>query len=140
MRLLSLRLLLLILWVSSSLFLSAVRVQVWGSETALWREAIHWGPWKPRPWVNLGGTYARSGNLALAAYCQREAIIRAQSQSRLRDERYGGQGVAEANLALILSAQGDVVGANAAAHRAMDLASNQPLVVGTYVWITNGQE
>lgn len=125
-------------WIALSLLLSAVRVQVWSSEVSLWREAIHWGPWKPRPWVNLGGTYARAGNLAMAAYCQREAIIRAQSQTRFRDERIGGQGVAQANLALILSSQGDPVGAWYAVNQAMALASNNPQVLGTYVWLSQG--
>jgi hypothetical protein len=130
----------LIVWICLSLFVLIVRVQVWQSDVAIWKEAVQWAPWKPRPWVNLGGAYARASNMPSALYCEREAIERGSRPTRLRDERIGGVAVAEADAALLLNAFGEHDAAIGYARRAMGAAPSLPDVVGAFVWITGGLE
>ncbi len=60
-----------------ALFLGAatiVRNNVWRSELSLWGNTAANSPNKPRPWINLGGACAESGNLPEAANSFRRVI------------------------------------------------------------------
>lgn len=85
---------------------TASRVHVWTDEQRLWADAAEKAPRKPRPWVNLGKQYQLAGDTTRAKRAYETAIALASDPSRGRDERVAGRAIAEANLALLWSAQG----------------------------------
>lgn len=90
---------------------TALRAPIWTDERALWADAVAKAPQKPRPYVNLGKQYHLRGAGWLAEGAYREAIRISQAPTRSQDERVIGRALAEANLALVRLADGDLTGA-----------------------------
>ena len=121
----------LVLWVAVSVTATWTRAQLWLSERALWTDAAHHAPDKPRPWVNLGKQYALDGAPALAADAYERGLTAAQKPGRSKDEQVFGVGIAAANLAILRCQGGDLEGAQAIVRpllaRANDPDRQQPI-------------
>lgn len=116
------------------------RTQLWTDERALWADAVQKAPAKPRPWVNLGRQAALRGAVGGARRAYWQALIVAQAPGRSAAERLYGSGYAQANLALLLMAEGNREDAHAViadAHRAAqrDTGAIPAVVQQAYTWI-----
>lgn len=83
------------------------RLARWGSELALWQEAVIHSPQKPRPWINWGGQLARAGHDRLARDAYARAMVLASDPQRARIEGpMRGRHVAMLNLAILQAKTG----------------------------------
>lgn len=118
---------------------TAAQIRRWGDEGRLWAVAVARAPLKPRPWVNLGGQQLRQGDAAGARQSWEVAALLAQDQRRPLAERVFGEGLAVANLALLLADAGDCAGALI---RLREVRAQRPVVRAAWeveTWVARRQ-
>ena len=107
------RLVLVAFWVWSGgmACLTAQRVTIWTSETALWADAVAKAPGKPRPLVNLARQADLQHDLATAERLYRAAVTISHDSRRPPRSQRHVRAAAQTNLAHVLMKRGDAASA-----------------------------
>ena len=119
---------------STALLATHGRAWVWTNEGGLWADAHAKAPLKPRPLTNLGRYYHLQRRHDLAAQYYEQARRAARSPRYTAYEQHIGQGLAEANLAILKFERGDRDGALALTRAALDRSPDPAIVQSLHLW------
>lgn len=98
-------------WLGALALTTAIRCGVWQSDAALWADARHKAPTKPRPVMNDGRVHELAGDEAYAERCYREVIWLTWDDRRSAYVRRYSVAAAETNLAHLLMKKGQLASA-----------------------------